>query len=470
MNRRAVPEAAELCETISGDHEPPSREGKQRTTRFRDRFWRWVHDRQERQVMRLSRIAIVVAGWVGRKRRSIGPEGCEIMLTGRFDSDNWILAHLGPLAVSKGCSRLWMVSTRPISALPKVESICPPRYLIRVFGATPARLLTFAWAAICKRPHVVGGFHLIYNGVVAAIVARLAGARSMYICVGGTEVANGGIADEENCFNNLRPSSRVAAKRRLKVVSSFDTIITMGTRAASFFRSKGIDADPYVVPGGIDSRRFRPTEEPRTIDVVLTARLTLVKRIDIFLQTIRFVADRVPAVRSAIIGDGELRSELQGLARQWGISDNVAFVGHCDDVERWLRRSKVFVLTSDLEGLPLSAMEAMMCGVPVVASQVGDLGDLVKQGVNGYLVPRRSPEALAECIVSLLSDPTKWRAFSRAAYHSALRFELQATARRWDHILAEFQSSGRPVDHDSSRPHAARHSRTQFAGDFLEGT
>jgi glycosyltransferase involved in cell wall biosynthesis len=390
--------------------------------------------------MLFSLAMIIVAGWIGRPRPPTNPKECEIMLTGRFDSDNWILAHLGPLAVSDRCSKLWMVSTRPIAELPKVECICPPRCLTKVLGATPARLLTFIWAAISKRPHVVGGFHLIYNGIAAAIVGRLAGARSMYICVGGTEVGNHGIADEPNCFSNIESPLSVTARRRLAVVSKFDTIITMGTRAANFFRAKGIDADFHVVPGGIDSRRFRPAGDSPTVDVVVTARLTLEKRIDILLQGIRLVADRFPDVKVAIVGDGELRSELQRLASDLGISRNVNFVGHTKDVHGWLRRSKVFVLTSDLEGLPLSVMEAMMCGIPVVVSDVGDLGDLVREGVNGYLIPRRSPEILAERIVMLLSDEVKRREIALAARQSALRYEVQATAKQWDHIIAGFQS------------------------------
>jgi L-malate glycosyltransferase len=389
--------------------------------------------------MLLAMILIVVAGWIGRRRRPIGDEGCEIMLTGRFDSDNWILAHLGPLAHSKECSCLWMVSTNPVPVLPKIVAIYPPRWLMRTAGATPARLLTFAWAVIRKRPHVVGGFHLIYNGIAAAIVARLAGARSMYFCVGGTEVPNDGIYDESNCFLRTKASDDVVRNRRLRIISSFDTIVTMGTRAAKFFQDSGMTADILVVSGGINGKRFYPAEEPPSIDCILTGRLTAVKRIDVFLQAIRIVVDRLPEVKIVVMGDGESRAELQRLAVELSIDLSVNFVGNRDDVEDWLRRSKVFVLTSDLEGLPLSAMEAMMCGLPAIVSDVGDLGDLVEDGVNGYLVPRRSPEKLAARIIELLSDERKLGAFSKAAHRSALRYEIQATAGHWDRIITRFR-------------------------------
>jgi len=153
------------------------------------------------------------------------------------------------------------------------------------------------------------------------------------------------------------------------------------------------------------------------------------------------VAERLPNVKATIVGDGELCNNLERMARELGIEDNVVFAGCQQDVASWLRRAKVFVLTSDSEGLSLSMMEAMMSGLPAVVSDVGDLGDLVESGVNGYLVPRRSPELFAERLVELLSDDKKLAAFSQAARRSALRYETQATIRRWDAILADFRST-----------------------------
>ncbi|MDI6447849.1 glycosyltransferase family 4 protein [Anaerobaca lacustris] len=407
---------------------------------LRNRLCQWGGDARERTIMMISEWAIVVAAWIGRRPQPIGPDGCEIMLTGRFDSINWILAHLGPLAASKECKRLWMVSTNPVPDLPKVTALYPPKWLVTVAGATLARLLTFLWAALHKRPHVVGGFHLMYNGIAAAIAGRLAGARSMYFCIGGTEVANDGVIDQPNCFIRKTKANARAQRRRLAVVSAFDTIVTMGTRAARFFQDHGVVSDFHVVSGGIDSMRFHPAHEPKPIDLILTARLSSEKRIDIFLQAVRLVAGQLPDVRAVIVGDGHLRAELEQMVAELGVQSNVTFTGHQNDVENWLGRSKIFVLTSDLEGLALSVIEAMMSGLPAVVSDVGDLGDLVESGVNGYLVPRRSPQLLAGHLLELLSDGEKLKVFSHAAHQSAMRYEKAATTQRWDRILSSFRT------------------------------
>jgi glycosyltransferase involved in cell wall biosynthesis len=399
-----------------------------------------------RLLMLLSVVSLVIARWFGRRRRLLPDNGCDIMLTGRFDSDNWILAHLGPLSASKRCSRVWMVSTNPVPEIPKVSAIYPPKWLIKVLGATRARLFTFIYAAIRKKPDIVGGFHIMANGITAIIIGRLIGARSMYFCVGGpVEIINGGVHSTDSYFKKMETADAVVEKRLIRIVKAADMIITMGSKAVDFFREKGVKSLLKVVSGGLDSSRFRPTDETALYDIILTGRLVEVKRIDVFLNAVRHVANKIPNLKVVIVGDGELRNKLQKLSVSLGIENNVSFAGYQDDIESWLRKSKIFVLTSDSEGLSLSMMEAMMCGLPVVVSDVGDMGDLVENGVNGYLIPRRCPELFAERLVQLLSEPEVLEKISLAARQSALKYEIQTTVTKWDNIIDDFRKSSNPV-------------------------
>ncbi len=402
--------------------------------RLRRAFWHVY----ARLFMLVAVVLLSVAKAIGRRRRPIPSGGCNILLTGRFDSANWIRNHLGPLAASEGCAHVWMVSTNPVPAVPKVTPIYPPEWMIKVMGATQARLLTFAWVALRRRPDWVGGFYLVANGIVAALVARLVGARSMYFCVGGpAEVLGGGCHSKDNITGKMETADAVVESRLLRIVGTFDTIITMGTKAVTFFREKGVHTAFHVVSGGIDASQFqRATESPR-YDLILTGRLVEIKRIDVLLHAVKIAAQRVPDIKAVIVGDGPLRGSLQALSADLHIDRHVSFAGRQDDVAAWLRRSRIFALTSDSEGLSLSMMEAMMCGLPAIVSDVGDLGDLVEDGVNGYLIPRRSPELLAERIVELLSDGRKLESFSDAAHEAAMRYETGVTIRRWNQILAE---------------------------------
>ncbi len=398
---------------------------------------RWFFHRLVRFLTLLHAMALTLAVGIGRlrKRRPMHAS-VTILLTGRFDSDNWIIAHLRPLAASGSCREVVMVSVRPMPDVPGVRAVYPPPWLVRLIGQTAARLTTFGWVALRLRPEVVGAFHMLVNGMVAAVVGKLIAARTMYFCVSGpVEIIDGGVRRDSGLFRKMETPDRIVEKRLMRTAMSFDFVVTMGSRAAEFFRSIGVKSRVQVISGGIDSSVFSCPGVERPIDLVFTGRLTRVKRIDVFLEAVRIVRHTLPAVTVAIIGDGELRGQLARQAFDLSLEENVCFLGHQSNVAEWLGKSKVLVLTSDSEGLSLGVMEAMMSGLPAIVSNVGDMGDLVDNGVNGYLVERRSPEAFAERIVELLTDSRKLRAFSSAARRSALRYEVSRTRRIWDAVL-----------------------------------
>jgi glycosyltransferase involved in cell wall biosynthesis len=118
-----------------------------------------------------------------------------------------------------------------------------------------------------------------------------------------------------------------------------------------------------------------------------------------------------------------------------GLAANVVFEGHRSDVSSVLGDARLFVLTSDTEGVSLSLMEAFACGVPAVVSNVGDLADVVVDGRNGFLVNERTPEAFAARISEILLDEPRRLRFAREARLAASRYETGAIVRSWDSVL-----------------------------------
>lgn len=375
---------------------------------------------------------------VGRRRRPLPAAGVEVLVTGTFFSANWVAAHLRPLGASGRCARVRVVSVYPVPALDKVEAVYPPRWLSRVVGGVPSRLLVFAWIAWRDRPHVVGGFHLLINGLVAQALAPLVGARSLYFSVGGPEeIADGGLRSENRLFSRLgRPHPEIE-RRLMRTIARFDLIVTMGRGAAASFRARGALGPIHAVPGGIDGARFHPGDAPPVADLVLVGRLVPIKRIDVFLDAVAKVAAARPETTALVVGDGPLREPLEAQARALGLEGRVRFLGVRSDVEAVLREVRVFVLTSDSEGVALSVMEAMASGLPAVVSAVGDLGDVVEEGVNGHLVERRDADAFARHLLALLSDEERRARFAAASRRLAERFSVEAVVRQWDGILTE---------------------------------
>lgn len=403
----------------------------------RRRAIRWLMHLGCRSLLVLYGLSMRGARLIGRSRYPVDGRGYDILLTGSFHSDDWLTAHLRPLALSDRCARIRMVASAPVPPIEKVTPIYPPPWLARVVGLVPARLAVFFFTGLRKPAHVTGGFHLLVNGLGAALLGRLTGSRAFYFCVGGpAEVENGGLLSESRLFSKMETPDPIVERYLLKAVAAFDLVITMGTRAGGYFRERGVQTTFHRISGGIDTARFRPSLTPRTIDLIFVGRLVPVKRIDLLLETIKYVHDVLPEVRATIVGDGPLRKCLEQQARELGIGASAVFVGHQRDVAAWIQQARLFVLTSDSEGLSLSLVEAMLCGLPAIVSAVGDLGDLVEDDVNGYLVSDRSPQAFAARIVDLLTDSDRWTRFSQAARSSAERYGIAEASALWSALLA----------------------------------
>lgn len=139
--------------------------------------------------------------------------------------------------------------------------------------------------------------------------------------------------------------------------------------------------------------------------LVCVARLGEQKGIDILLQTIAQVVRSGVACKCVIVGDGPLKNELLHLAREMGLTGHVFFEGFHEDVRPYLQAGSAFILTSHMEGLPLSILEAMACGLPSIVTDVGGNAEIITHGIHGLIVPRGSVEAGAEAITYLATHP-----------------------------------------------------------------
>jgi len=166
----------------------------------------------------------------------------------------------------------------------------------------------------------------------------------------------------------------------------------------------GIDPSLYDLPA--DPTLRASLGIPARAKVVgVVANLIHYKGHRFFLQACQEIKRKHQAVTFLLIGDGPLRRELEGLARELGLEKDVLFLGSRQDVPQLLALMDVVVLPSLEEGFPNAILEAMAAGKPVVATEVGGIPEAVVHGETGLLVPPKDPEALADAILRLLDDP-----------------------------------------------------------------
>jgi hypothetical protein len=192
-------------------------------------------------------------------------------------------------------------------------------------------------------------------------------------------------------------------------------------------------AHPVVVGNAADPAAFESVPARATgIHVACAARLTPEKGVDVLLRASAIVKRDVPDLRVLVLGDTQAgyeayRDELVALADRLGVAETVCFAGFVEEPFRRWAGARVYVQPSRTEGLPLAVAEAMASGLPVVATAVGGVPDLLDGGRAGRLVPAEDPEALAAAIGDLLGDP---EAAARLARAGQARVEASYTVDR----------------------------------------
>ena len=228
-----------------------------------------------------------------------------------------------------------------------------------------------------------------------------------------------------------------------------DAIVAVSSDTAAFYRDEvGVPADRLVViNNGIDVARYaagdgralRASWSPDGAPLVGTVgRLIEAKNHPRFVEAIGRVRDAGVAVRAVIVGEGPERGRIESAIAAAGLEDVVRLVGARDDVPDVLAALDLFVLSSDREGHPLTALEAQAAGTPVVLCDAGGSADAIAAGDGGAggLLVERDARALADAIAALVADPARLAAmgaFARA--RAAERFGLDTMVDRYALVL-----------------------------------
>jgi glycosyltransferase involved in cell wall biosynthesis len=250
-----------------------------------------------------------------------------------------------------------------------------------------------------------------YRGdIVGGMAARLAGVKAVAVVRGYTD--------------------RTLALRLYKILDLlalrfFAKIITVSTSLRRQVMSAGLPKERVVtihnaiapesleVEGYADDLRVREGLgiEPEEQVVSIVGRLSPEKGHIYLFQAIKKILAALPKTRLLVIGDGPLREKLEILSVSLGLGSAVSFLGFRQDVVALMKISDMMVLPSLREGLPNVILEALALAKPVVATQVGGIPEIIRDGETGLLVPPKDPERLAEALLHLLRNPEKGKEF-----------------------------------------------------------
>lgn len=205
---------------------------------------------------------------------------------------------------------------------------------------------------------------------------------------------------------------------------------------------KGVDIDTFT-PEGPNVRAQQGFAGKKL--VICVTRLVPIKNLPMMLDAVAKVRSQCPDVMLVLVGEGPQQPVLEARTRELGIADVVRFAGYVAQHETpaWYRAADVFALSSDFDNSPNVVLEAMACGLPIVATDVGGLREYVTSPANGLLTPKGDADAFAAALLTLLNDPHRSRVTGYHNRHDAVtRFSWAVSAARmravYQRVVDEF--------------------------------
>jgi len=253
--------------------------------------------------------------------------------------------------------------------------------------------------------------------------------------------------------HSLWNKAAVLTKTLNRATVGVDRALLVVSEAARDALPRALRSRARVVVHGVDRTRFAVLPHQREVlrrDVraelaiaddemlaLTVANLRSEKGYDVLLETARLCGVAGAPVRFVSVGRGPLEAELAEAARAAGLGERLLFLGTRTDTARLMAGADVFVLPSHQEGLPVALMEAMSAGLPVVATTVGGVPDVVTDGVEGLLVPPGRPDLLAQAVRRVAGDPALRSRLAEASLQRSELFDRRNAARAIESVYSE---------------------------------
>lgn len=337
-------------------------------------------------------------------------------------SDKKLQSKLRPVVSMEKVENAYLVRNSSLS-LQKIHSLTPPSSLNILFLRELIKLLLGAYVVFFKEVDFILGIYFRPHGLFACILGKVFGKPVIPVFIGNDVDF---VEKHPLLFKNLLKTSHRIGVR--------------GTRSKKRIREmENPDSQLFIHHNIFHLPEIESFSSSKTVDVLCIADFSRVKRMDVFLKIIQKIKEKKPGIKAVMLGGGRKRKFYEKMKNQLNLQSNVSFKGRVEDVESYLSQSRIFLLTSEAEGLPMSVIEAMAFGLPCVVPLVGDIPDVVEEGYNGYLINPLDTNGFVSKSLKLLEDQNLYQKMSQNALLTVKKkapdFSLQSIKITWEQVL-----------------------------------
>ena len=342
-------------------------------------------------------------------------------------SDDKVRATLLPLQEIDIVKEIFLVRRLPLESN-KTNTFSPPEFLkFSLFLSEIYRFFALIYLCVREKPDLLYAIYFVPHGIYAAVVGFLSGIPVIQELIGTDRPK---VAKNKIYQSLLKKTARIGVRG----ASSIEHLVSLGIPREKIFVPTAVNV--------LDFSLFKPNPLPKKYDLIYCGRMDKNKQIDLIINAIAQIRQKQPEVRAVLVGDGPERSNLESLCQKYHMEDSIVFTGNVpyQKIPDLLNQSRIFVMASAFEGLPVAMIEALSCCLPVVVPDIGDISDVAVNGYNALLVKGNSVNDFAEAFSNLLTNLDLYNILAEGACKTRDRFledySLEKAKKTWEEIIA----------------------------------
>jgi len=341
-------------------------------------------------------------------------------------SDDKVRARLLPLVRLETVKQIFLIR-RSSLAMEKVSTFSPPKVMRwSLILSEIYRLLVLISLCIKEKPACIYAIYFVPHGVYAGLVGWLLQIPVVHELIGTDRPK----VTKRKFFQRLLSRGKRIGVRG---TTSRDQLVSLGIPEEKFFISNAVNI--------LDFDLFKPVPCEKKFDLIYCGYMDQNKQVDIILDAFISLQKNYPDLTMVLVGDGPERKALEEKIIHASHQNQVAFVGKqpYEAIPKFLNQSKIFVMASTFEGLPVAMLEALSCGLPVVVPNVGDIKDFAIHGYNGLLLEQSSSNAIYDAFSQLVNCDELYQQLQDGALetrdHFIQTFTIASVQKTWKEIL-----------------------------------
>lgn len=317
-------------------------------------------------------------------------------------SEKKLISKILPITCISNVESIYLIRNIPLK-FDRVIDINVPLIFGFPFFQEAIKLIFGIWICLTKKVDYIISFYLIPHGILGYIVGKVLRKPVIQVSLGEDILF---YENHKILGRRILLSSKHIGTRGTQSQKRLQKLIQ---KSLPFFSSPNV----FIIP---PKKIIELKKEHKNFDIISVTNFSRAKRLDIFLKIVKKIKEDYPEIKTLVIGGGKGKTIFQKYRNKMGLNRNVEFLGYTNHVDAYLMRSKIFILTSEIEGLPMAMLEAMSLGIPCVVPDVGDIKDVAINEHNALVVNPLDVENFVIAVKRLLTEPNLYRRLSENAF------------------------------------------------------